>query len=402
MKEFYSNINLKLYYSLILMGIIIMTTGLFIGNPRMEEHDAGYILHIALVVFLSVCLMLYPKYETQVSRIIIILVASAYFYLIFFLYPDTWSTFVFLCFIPAISILFFDPKLFYFSLILNGLSITATFSYIIFIDQGKIYPHITMDLVGNIANFTGSQVILYLVFYLSSARINKLKAYYEQIQHQERLKTTGQLAAAVAHEIRNPLTVVQGFLQLYREETSFKPDVKRNFSLMIDELKTAEHVISHFLTSAKPNKEKKLDTIDVKDALQSVTDLLYSYGLLNDNKINLSVQEDCYVVANIMEFKQLITNLVKNAIEASKNGDAVAVTAEKIKEYVEIKIIDIGSGMSEAEVKSLGTPFYSLKSKGTGLGLMICYQIVEKYNGTIHFQSIKDEGTTVTLRFPMH
>ncbi|WML48425.1 HAMP domain-containing sensor histidine kinase [Neobacillus sp. PS3-34] len=402
MKEFYSNINLKLYYSLILMGIIIMTTGLFIGNPRMEEHDTGYILHIVLVVFLSVCLIRYPKYETQVSRIIIILVASAYFYLIFFLYPDTWSTFVFLCFIPAISILFFDPKLFYFSLILNGLSITATFSYIIFIDQGKIYPHITRDLVGNIANFAGSQVILYLIFYLSSARINKLKSYYEQIQHQERLKTTGQLAAAVAHEIRNPLTVVQGFLQLYREEISFSPDVKRNFSLMIDELKTAEHVISHFLTFAKPNKEKKLDTIDLKYALQSVTDLLYSYGLLNDNKINLNVQEDCFVVANTIEFKQLITNLVKNAIEASKIGDAVTVIAKKMRDYVEIKIIDYGSGMSEAEVKSLGTPFYSLKSKGTGLGLMICYQIVEKYNGTIQFQSIKDEGTTVTLKFPIH
>ncbi|NHM32044.1 sensor histidine kinase [Neobacillus terrae] len=400
MKEFYININLKLYYSSILIIIILMSMGLFIGNPRMGELGVGYSWHIVLFVVLSACLVLYPRFETQIFRMIIILVASSYFYLIFFLYPETWSTFIFLCFIPAISIFFFDSKLFYFSLILNSLSITAAFSYIIFIDQGKIFPQIKIDLLGNIANFVGSQIILYLIFYLSSIRIQKLKTYYEQIQHQERLKTTGQLAAAVAHEIRNPLTVVQGFLQLYTEDVSFNPDVKRNFSLMMEELKTAEHVISHFLTFAKPDNEKKLNTIDVKDVLQNVTDILYSYGLLHDNKIEVNVLEDCYVVANIIEFKQLITNLVKNAVEASKIGETVFVQAEKIKDYVEIRIIDSGRGMSELEVKSLGTPFYTLKSKGTGLGLMICYQIVEKYHGTIHFQSILDEGTTVILRFP--
>lgn len=259
-----------------------------------------------------------------------------------------------------------------------------------------------MDLPGNLMNFIASQVMLFFIFYLSSARIKKQQMYYEQIQQTERLKTTGQLAAAVAHEIRNPLTVVKGFLQLFENDVSLNEGMKKNFSLMIDEINTAEQVISQFLTIAKPDKDKRMEIVDVAIVLQSVTDLLKSYGLLHDNQIELKVVEDCLIAVNVIEFKQLVINLIKNAIEASKVGDTVHVKTEKVKNEVEIQITDQGSGMSEEVIKSLGTPFYSLKSKGTGLGLMICYNIVEKYNGTIQFISSIGKGTTVVVRFPYH
>ncbi|MBT2724700.1 MULTISPECIES: HAMP domain-containing sensor histidine kinase [unclassified Bacillus (in: firmicutes)] len=398
MKGFYTHINKKLYYFTILIIIAIMIMGLLMGNPRFGKFDAGYIFHSGLVVILSACLLLYPKYITHVFRLIIITVASVYFYALFFLYPDTWSTFIFLCFIPAIAILFFDSKLFYFSLLLNSVSIIFTFSYIMLIDQG--YPYIKQDLIGNVINFIGSQVIIYFIFYLTQGRIKKQQLYYEQIQHSERLKTTGQLAAAVAHEIRNPLTVVKGFLQLYQKDAGFSDDIKGNFTLMIDELNIAEQVITQFLSIAKPNKETEVETVNLKVVLQNVTDLLHSYGLLHDNKIELIRVEDCYIAANNIEFKQLLINIIKNAIEASKIGDSVIVSASREKDFVEIKVVDYGQGMSEAEIKSLGTPFYSLKIKGTGLGMMVCYNIAAKYKGTIDFQSTKGEGTTVTIRFP--
>jgi two-component system, sporulation sensor kinase B len=398
MKGFYTHINKKLYYFTVVIVIAIMIMGLLMGNPRFGKLDAGYIFHSELVVILSACLLLYPKYITHIFRLIIITVASVYFYALFFLYPDTWSTFIFLCFIPAIAILFFDSKLFYFSLLLNSVSIMFTFSYIMLIDQG--YPYIKQDLIGNVINFIGSQVIIYFIFYLTEGRIKKQQLYYEQIQHSERLKTTGQLAAAVAHEIRNPLTVVKGFLQLYQKDAGFSDDLKGNFTLMIDELNIAEQVITQFLSIAKPNKEAEVETVNLKVVLQSVTDLLHSYGLLHDNKIELIRVEDCYIAANNIEFKQLLINIIKNAIEASKIGDSVIVSADRNNDFVEIKVVDFGQGMSEAEIKSLGTPFYSLKSKGTGLGMMVCYNIVAKYKGTIDFQSTKGEGTTVTIRFP--
>jgi two-component system sporulation sensor kinase B len=112
------------------------------------------------------------------------------------------------------------------------------------------------------------------------------------------------------------------------------------------------------------------------------------------------MDQECYIVANTIEFKQLLINIIKNAIEASKVGDSVVVTAERNDDLVEIKVIDSGQGMSEEEMDSLGTPFYSLKSKGTGLGMMICFNIAAKFKGTIHFDSEKGKGTTVTIQFP--
>jgi len=325
---------------------------------------------------------------------------AAYFYMLFFLYPETWSTFIFLCFIPAFSILFFDKRLFYFSLIFNAVLITFTFGYVVLIDQGTNYSHITMDLMGNMINFIGSQVILYLIFYISSDRIKKQQLYYEELQQSEKLKTTGQLAAAVAHEIRNPLTVVKGFLQIYEHDPLMRMEAKKDFSLMIEELNTAEYVISQFLAIAKPDHDQKLETVDVQKLLRSVSELLMSYGMFHQNSIDLKVPGNIFISANHIELKQLFINLVKNAIEVSSKGDSVIIRAERIKDEIEIQIVDSGFGMSEEQVKSLGTPFYSLKSKGTGLGLMICFNIVEKYKGSIQFKSIEGEGTTVIVRFP--
>ena len=400
MKGISPQINKKVYYIAMLIVIFIMIMGLFIGNPRMGEHGGGFILHVTLVVILSVCLLLYPRYVTHVFRIILIIVASVYFYTLFFLYPETGSNFIYLCLIPIISILFFDAKLFYFNLLLNSISMMFTFSYIILIDQGNQFYFIKQDLTGNVINFIGSQVIIYCGFYLSYGRIKKQQLYYEKIKQTERLKITGQLAAAVAHEIRNPLTVVKGFLQLNEKDPSVSDDIKRHYTLMIGELNAAEHVISQLLSVAKPNNDQGMETVNVKNVLQTVTDLIHSYGLLNENNIELNVIEDCIIVANLIEVKQLLINIIKNAIEASEIGDSIEITANGKNDFVEIKVIDYGQGMTEAEVGSLGTPFYSLKSKGTGLGMMICYNIAAKYKGTIDIQSSKGEGTTVTISFP--
>lgn len=391
----------KQYYLITLISIALKATGLFVVIPRYDGLEVGLIIHFILFILLSSSLLIYPKYERYLFRIIIIIIGAAYFYMLFFLYPETWSTFIFLCFIPGFSILFFDSKLFYFSLVFNGLLITLTFSYVVLINQGSDYSHIKMDLIGNIINFMGSQVILYLIFHQSANRIKKQQLYYEELQKSERLKTTGQLAAAVAHEIRNPLTVVKGFLQFYENENSFRKEDKSNFSLMINELNTAEHVISQLLNTSKPDIGQKMETIDVRKGLQSVTDLLMSYGVVNQNKIDLYVQGNLYISINIIEFKQLFINLVKNAIEVSNKGDSVLISAEQKKKEIEFKVVDTAIGMSEEEMNSLGTPFYSLKSKGTGLGLMICFNIVEKYNGTIQFQSVVNQGTTVIVRFPV-
>jgi two-component system, sporulation sensor kinase B len=401
MKEFNTQINNKLYYITVSIVIMIMLMGLLIDNPLLSNGGGvGFYLHVLLFATFSICLLLYPKYTTHHFRLLIMVLTFLYFYSIFLMYPDTWSNFIFLCFVPALSILFFDQRLFYFSIVLNSLSILMTFLYIGLVDKGVHYSYIQEDLIGNVINFFGSQAIIYFIFYVSYGRMEKQQLYFDQIKQAERLKTTGQLAAAVAHEIRNPLTVVKGFLQFYEQSNETNDEGKKHFHLMIDELNTAEQVISQFLAIAKPSKEKELEPVNIKQVLQSVTDLLHSYGLLHDNKIELQMVEDSYIAANTIEIKQLFINIIKNAIEASNIGDSVVVTASKINDYVEINVIDLGQGMTENEIESLGTPFYSLKSKGTGLGMMICFNIAENYKGNISFKSEKGKGTTVTTRFP--
>ncbi|MGE7921095.1 ATP-binding protein [Viridibacillus sp. NPDC093762] len=398
-KNYKSN-NQRLYYFTILIVITIMTMGLLIKNPHIGELGVGFIIHLSIVVIISLSLLLYPKYGTHRFRTIIIIEAFIYYYNIFFLYPETWSNFIFVCFIPAVAIMFFDSKLFYFSIFINSILVVITFGFIAFFDHGNQFIYIKQDLIGNFINYVGSQALIYFIFYLTNLRVKKQELYYEQIKQAERLKTAGQLAAAVAHEIRNPVTVVKGFLQLFEQDPQFNDDVKSKFALMIDELNTAESVVSQFLSIAKPDKKQDIESVNLKVVLQSVTDLLNSYGLLNNNNIELEVKKDCYIAANKIEFKQLMINIIKNAIEASEIGESVIVTGGMKQDFVEIQVIDHGHGMSETEVECLGTPFYSLKSKGTGLGMMICYNIAAKYNGTIEFQSSINEGTIVTIRFP--
>lgn len=401
MKDFLMDTNLRYYYISTFLIIIGIALGLFVLNPRVCNMDIGFFLHCLFAIMQSVCLLLYPKYRTRTFRLIFVIVSTLFFYILFFLYPETGSVIILLCFIPAISILFFDAKLFYFSIILNCVLIVFTFSFVKLSNYGDLYSYIGQDIIGNFINFLGSQLFLFLIFYATSERIKRLQLYYESMKHSERLKTTGELAAAVAHEIRNPLTVVKGYLQLYEQNNAIDDKDKKNFSLLIKELDSAEQVISQLLSLSKPSKEKTTEKLDVKHVIHRVTDLLQSYGLLHRNNIEVFVEEDCYIEINKIEFNQLLVNIIKNAIEASTCGDSITVTGGKKEGYVEIKIADNGKGMSIEELELLGTPFYSLKSKGTGLGIMICNNIVANYNGKINFSSSIGKGTTVTINFPL-
>ncbi|MDI7743239.1 ATP-binding protein [Lysinibacillus fusiformis] len=392
--------NLKRYYLIIYLLIALMIMGLFYKNPLLGKGDIGYNLHLMCVVILSVCLIIYPIYRSSILRWMIVLVATLYFYAMFLVYPEIGSTILLIYFIPAISIIFFDKKLFYTSIILNQVLIVGVIAYIVFSGQESLYPNVTSDTIGNIATFIGSQIFLYLIFYFTSERITKMKEYYEQVKHAERLKTTGELAAAVAHEIRNPLTVVKGYLQLYEQDATLDHPMKQSLPLLIEELENAEQVISQLLSLSRPT-DLKTESVDIRTAIHSVTELLQSYGLFNSNKIEVVIESDSLIEINKIELHQLLVNIIKNAIEASNAGGEITVTAKEIEgNHVEIKVIDTGIGMSPEELALLGKPFYSLKSKGTGLGVMICTNIVEKYNGSINYKSAKGNGTTVAICFP--
>jgi two-component system sporulation sensor kinase B len=397
MREFDTILNLKAYQGIIIPIILLMVGGLVVKQAGTPWYTL--LIHFIFVAVVSSLLLIYPKKETKVIKNILIFAGAGYFYTIFILYPETVLNAILVALIPGVAILFFHRLLFYILFVLNLLFAAVMFSYIFWVDKGTTFPYIYDDFYGNAISFLGSQCILLFVFILTRKRIERVMMYYEQIQKAERLRTTGQLAAAVAHEIRNPITVVNGFLQLYKEDSRVPEDVQQHFKLMLNELNAAEQVIHDFLALAKP-REEKLEKVDVQDALHSVIDLLSSYALMNNIDFSISFKEAAYIQCSTIEFKQLLVNILKNAIEAMPHGGTIVISAGRAGSNMAICITDSGVGMTQEEVKLLGTPFYSLKSRGTGLGLMICYNIAKKYHGDITFTSQKGKGTTVSLQFP--
>ncbi|RMA91329.1 ATP-binding protein [Priestia megaterium] len=224
----------------------------------------------------------------------------------------------------------------------------------------------------------------------------------KELQRAEKMNAIGQLAASVAHEIRNPMTVVKGFLQLFQDNTKLSNTELSYIHLMINEMDRAEAIIHDYLSLAKPDVHQHR-FINCLECITSLVDLLSSYALLTNNiLIELDAKEEMYVRGSRNELNQVLLNIMKNGIEAMRAGGTLRVGLYKREGHVHIQIEDTGIGMTSEQVNRLGTAFYSLKEKGTGIGLMVSYQLVEQMNGRIEVESIPGKGSTFTLIFPSY
>ena len=220
--------------------------------------------------------------------------------------------------------------------------------------------------------------------------------YNRRLQRAEKLRIISDLAASVAHEVRNPLQVTRGFLQLLAEREM--PN-RRYYDMAIEELDRASAIITDFLTFAKPEMEE-FTVLDLTDELGKINAIMTPHASLNGVALRFDVRDGLRIEGNSSRFKQAIINFIKNGIEAMEDGGEITVRAYRDDRQAGIRIRDTGSGMDEEQIAKLGTPYYSTKTKGTGLGLMVTFRIIEAMNGTIHFESETGKGTEVTLRFP--
>lgn len=221
-----------------------------------------------------------------------------------------------------------------------------------------------------------------------------------ELQKAEKMNAVGQLAASVAHEIRNPMTVVKGFLQIFYAKEHMSEEERTYIKLMIEEMNRAETIINDYLSLAKPDVEQS-QKIDGADLANKVIDLMHSYAMMGKGIHFKKNIQQVYIEANNNELKQVLINILKNAIEALKNGGTITINLYPTNEYGVFEIEDTGIGMTEEEVNRLGTAFYSLKEKGTGMGLMVCYQMVEQMRGRIEVQSEKGKGTIFKIYIPL-
>jgi two-component system sporulation sensor kinase B len=223
----------------------------------------------------------------------------------------------------------------------------------------------------------------------------------KQLQRAEKMNAIGQLAASVAHEIRNPMTVVRGFLQLFLASDHLTKEELAYVQLMIGELNRAEIIINDYLSLAKPDLEQ-IEKVNAGEVAANSMDLMNTFALMSKNiTLVQRIEDDVYVKGNLSELKQVLINIIKNGIEAMKFGGTLVLEVKKTGSYGLFEITDTGVGMSEEELQRLGTAFYSLKEKGTGIGLMVCYQLIEKMKGTISVDSFKGKGTTFRIYIPL-
>ena len=229
-----------------------------------------------------------------------------------------------------------------------------------------------------------------------SRDVSERKKAEEFLLQSEKLSIVGELAAGVAHEIRNPLTTIKGFLQLYRGENTA---IDR---LLLTELERIEGITSELLSLGKP-QAVQLNRTDLRDLLKDTLELLSPEALMNGIQINLKVEDTAlFITCERNQLKQVFLNILKNAMEAMKDGGEISIDLRKSAEgECLISVQDQGCGIPEELLPRLGEPFYSLKEKGTGLGIMICHKILKQHHGSISYKSKMNEGTLVEITLPL-
>lgn len=227
-----------------------------------------------------------------------------------------------------------------------------------------------------------------------SEDMTEQKNTLELLHKSEMLSAVGQLAAGIAHEIRNPLTALKGFTKLLDRDTN----KKQYTQIMASELERIETIISELLMLARPQK-LHFENVDVIRVLQEVIMLLDPQTLLNNVEIVTKIARDIPPIRCIQnQLKQVFINLIKNGIEAMPHGGDLIIKVRLNEDNdIWMSFIDHGVGISEDKIAKLGSPFYTTKEDGTGLGLMVSYKIIENHQGSIKIHSVLGKGSTVDI-----
>ncbi|MDZ5470555.1 ATP-binding protein [Bacillus sp. 31A1R] len=222
----------------------------------------------------------------------------------------------------------------------------------------------------------------------------------EYIRNSEKLKISGEIAAGVAHEIRNPLTVISGFIKMISEKDSA---FSQYFSIINSEIHRMNLIISEFLILSKPHV--------LNPKAHSITEVINEVILLFESEANfkgVSIIKNCKATHDVVlceanQMKQVFINLLKNAFEAMPTGGTIQFDCINLnKNEVLIVIKDNGIGIPSEVLKKIGTPFFTTKENGTGLGLMITERIIEQHKGSVKISSNHPRGTCVEITLPVY
>jgi len=232
---------------------------------------------------------------------------------------------------------------------------------------------------------------------VSGIDITAFREYQKELLRLDNLNIMGQMAASIAHEVRNPMTSIKGFLQLFKRQYKYQED-RAAMELMIEELARVNDIISNFLSLAHKNK------IDIclhslNDSITNVLPLIMADALKNDIYLETKLRNLPMVMIDEGEIRQLLLNLARNSIQAMSSGGILMIKTFEDSNGTNLIVQDNGTGIPPEVIDKIGTPFFTTKSDGSGLGLGVCYSIAESHNARITFDT-SNEGTCFKVTFP--
>ncbi|OMP66934.1 ATP-binding protein [Domibacillus epiphyticus] len=274
-----------------------------------------------------------------------------------------------------------------------------------------LFYRMTVAIIFHPANFTLDCVgffissliiqsigIFFFVFFNEKSRKDAILA--KEIGKLEKLRTVSDIAASISHEVRNPLTVTRGFIQLLRDPNLTDKEKNRYIDTAVVALDQAESTISDYLTFAKPTLEH-INILDLKKELAYTLKIVEPFATLNDvHIIELCQDTNVYIAGEEQKMHQCLVNLIKNAVEAMPHGGKLTIRLKEQNGKAVITVTDTGTGMTDEQIERLGTPYFSTKEKGTGLGTMVVYSIVKAMRGEIKVESEIGKGTSFSIMIP--
>ncbi|MFA9559702.1 ATP-binding protein [Evansella sp. AB-rgal1] len=283
-------------------------------------------------------------------------------------------------------------------------------------------PKLTKLMIGTVIAFTSSLLVAIVISlsYLSFSLFNiavyifaqtiavAIIIYITEIIYEtallrlrtEKMDLVSQLASSISHEVRNPLTVVRGFLQLLSQTDLPHKKKQEYLNIAIEEIDRANSIIGDYLTFAKPQAaETKL--LDTKKELIRALDVITP--LANMNSVSIEAKIHSFMIYGESQlFQQCILNITKNCIEAMPNGGTLTLQTKLDNNNVILCISDTGVGMTEEQKSRLGEPYFTTKGKkGTGLGMMTVFRIIESLDGTLSITSELNKGSIFCIRVPL-
>ncbi len=372
-----------------LLGMIIIMLLLTITFPVTYANGFAYDFRI-IPIFVA---FLYTGFFQGIGAILIML---GYLLLL----GDTKVIFSIVNYAIIVVIFYFLLKR-YHSLLLNKKLIVLSIIYGFIVTTRAIvlvkYNQIDQLLVMILFSIVTWITLLLVVLIIENLKQQIL--LQRELRRSEKMNVISQLAASVAHEVRNPLTTVNGFLQLIIRDDNITDKQRNYIAITLSELNRAQSIINDYLSLAKPNNSNT-QLVNISEELSKTVELMTSYTNIQSIEVETFIEDSLYINGNKDEIKQVLINIIKNAIEAIGDDGLLQINAFAKDQDILVKITDNGPGMTKEQLSKIGTPFYSTKDKGTGIGLTICFQIIEQLKGSIDVESTVGKGTSFLIKLP--